>query len=31
LFEDELLLIVGPAHRLAAQQQASIEEIERDR
>jgi DNA-binding transcriptional LysR family regulator len=31
LFEDELVLVVGPAHRLAHQQEATVEEIERER
>jgi DNA-binding transcriptional LysR family regulator len=31
LFEDELFLIVGRAHKLARQREASVEEIERER
>jgi DNA-binding transcriptional LysR family regulator len=31
LFEDELVLIVGRAHKLAAQTEATVEEIERER
>ncbi len=31
LFEDELVLVVGQAHRFASQREAAVEEIERER